>query len=60
MNGQNTGAWSDVIRHCDRGAYPVLQPAPRSRRPRGELSRGNNFTSAAAASWATRCGSAEP
>ena len=43
MNGQNTGAWSDVIRHCDSGAYPAPQPAPRSRGPRGDLSRGNSF-----------------
>ena len=31
MNGQNTGAWSEVIRYCGTGAYPVDQPAPRSR-----------------------------
>ena len=47
MNGQNTGAWSDVIRYCGSGAYPVApagaplpQPARRPQ-PREQLALGD-------------------
>ena len=27
MNGHSTGAWSEVIRHVDTGAFAAAQPA---------------------------------
>ncbi len=36
MNGQNTGAWSLVIRHADAGALAAAQPLPCRAAPRRE------------------------
>jgi hypothetical protein len=33
MKGHKTGAWSEVIRHVDTGAFAAAQPRPRLRCP---------------------------